>query len=63
MAHKSNGSGYSSKINQVGSGTPTKKNLFKGTTKGPKGLSGPEYDAKFRKPFPNMGKTPTGRKN
>lgn len=45
----------------ISAGKPTKKNLFKNTTPGPVGKSGPELDATFRKPFPNMGPTKTGR--
>ena len=54
------GTGYSP-INQLGPEKPTKKNLFRGTTAGPVGTSGPALDEKFRKPFPNMEKTMTGQ--
>ena len=54
------GTGYSP-INQLGPEKPTKKNLFRGTTAGPVGKSGTELDSGFRKPFPNMDKTVTGK--
>lgn len=53
--------GYSP-INQLGTEKPTKKDLFKHTP-GSKGISAESLDDKFRKPFPNMGKTPTGTKH
>lgn len=35
--------------------------VYKGSPKGPQGKSGPTLDSTFRKPFPNMGETKTGR--
>ena len=63
MAHKSKSDGgYAAKINQLGPGKPTRKNIFSHTP-GSKGLSGKDLDDTLRNSFPNMGKTPTGTKH
>ena len=55
--------GYSyTAINQLGSETASNAvGTYIGKVKLGSGDSGPALDAKFRKPFPNMGDTKTGR--
>lgn len=49
-------------LNQTGyEKKPAGVRTYKQNPRGPMGKSGPELDNTFRKPFPNMGETKTGR--
>jgi len=48
--------------NQAAPEGKTKKGIFRNRG-GTRGLSGPALDEKLRKPFPNMGHTPTGKEH